>query len=183
MFTSFYSPWKINRIEDKGSIPCGIIEKWGCKMGTKEQPKGDKTIRARRRWSGGEWWWWWWWWWAHPICLFIHKKLFVSSSHGGVMVMWERQGRSGGRGVRRKVTKMDTPNHETFLKMRQWRQAPHPRRLSWPMICGTQGSRDCWLLIGSIYYSLLGVLKKIIGCLCSMDHTYHVSLHRKFLFD
>ena len=87
--------------------------------------------------GGGEWWW------AHPICLFIHKKLFVSSSHGGVMVMWERQGRSGGRGVRRKVTKMDTPNHETFLKMRQWRQAPHPRRLSWPMICGTQGSRDC----------------------------------------
>ena len=98
MFTSFYSPWKINRIEDKGSIPCGIIEKWGCKMGTKEQPKGDKTIRARRRWSGGEWWWWWWWWW---VVVGTSHLPFYSQKVICIFLPWWGDGNVGAAGKER----------------------------------------------------------------------------------
>ena len=80
--------------------------------------------------------------------------------------MEERNGEENMRIEEKDDKEMEALNDETFLvrerereREREWRQCPRPRRLSWPMKCGTQGNGQ-HSSIPLIYYSLLELLVK-----------------------
>ena len=76
--------------------------------------------------------------------------------------MEERNGEKNMRIEEKDDKEMEALNDETFLvreREREWRQCPRPRRLSWPLKCGTQGNGQ-HSSIPLIYYSLLELLVK-----------------------